>query len=183
MNSRGKKSKYRKLPLISVFYLFYLLSGCPMANIGPLSRGQSHLPNVSHCVFYQFFTQRSPGACQWVYLGDPHDPTIYWLNPLTDTDTDTDTDTHTHTPTHQILKAPMFTCGKPCHLLTLFRKPSLPKPFQIFDFRLGRGFLTPLFHEDPHIAFHSLFRFFPFHPVFLLYCFFDWMCDCTKCNE
>ena len=34
------------------FYFFYLLLGCPMANSGPLSRGQPHSPNVNHCVLH-----------------------------------------------------------------------------------------------------------------------------------
>ena len=29
---------------------FNLLFGCPMANFGPLSRGQPHAPDVNHCI-------------------------------------------------------------------------------------------------------------------------------------
>ena len=40
---------------------FYLLFGCPTANFGLLSREQSLLPNVNHCVLV-FLTCRSPVA-------------------------------------------------------------------------------------------------------------------------
>ena len=38
-----------------------LLFGCPMANFGPLLRGQPHSPDVNHCVF-TYLTKMSSGA-------------------------------------------------------------------------------------------------------------------------
>ena len=36
----------------STVYLFKLLFGCPTANFGSLLRGQSHSPDVDHCVLH-----------------------------------------------------------------------------------------------------------------------------------
>ena len=41
-------------PEIAIGTLFYLLFGYPKANCGPLTRGQSHHPDVNHCVISCF---------------------------------------------------------------------------------------------------------------------------------
>ena len=34
------------------FQFFYLLLGCPTTNSGSMARGQSHFPNVTHCLLF-----------------------------------------------------------------------------------------------------------------------------------
>ena len=41
----------------AIFFFFYVLSGCPMANFWLLLSKQSYSPNVNHCIGYQFLAQ------------------------------------------------------------------------------------------------------------------------------
>lgn len=47
------------------FSFFYLLSGCPMANFGTLSRGKPYSINVSHCI-YQLSSHTA--ACSFLQI-------------------------------------------------------------------------------------------------------------------
>ena len=68
--------------------------------------------------------------------------------------------------------------------VTQWEKPSGTSNLYI----VSRGFLTPLFHEDPS-PLYCLRHFFKFcsspppqtHTHFLLLCFFGWMCDHATC--
>ena len=70
-------------------------------------------------------------------------------------------------------------------LLIMRDHPSLNKNI----ITIGRGFLNPLFHEDPPILtippfLHIFSNPLPpiLLPLFLLPCFFGWMCDCFTSN-
>ena len=50
-------SKCQCLVQFQKLVFLYLLSGLPMANFGSLLRGQSHSPDVNHCIFINFWPE------------------------------------------------------------------------------------------------------------------------------
>ena len=55
------------LLFIPAIYFFYLLFGCPMANLWLLSSKQSHSPNVNHCIWaFSFWPKCGLGGVGWV---------------------------------------------------------------------------------------------------------------------
>ena len=46
--------------------IFFLLLGYPMANFGPLSRGQPHYPNVNHYIFNPYFDPKVRSFVTWL---------------------------------------------------------------------------------------------------------------------
>ena len=72
---RSRFLKRRAILKISITVFFYfiflsLLFGCPTANFEPLSRRQSHSPDVTHLRF-TYSTQRSPGTSYWGWVPKP----------------------------------------------------------------------------------------------------------------
>ena len=81
-SSSEQKITYTCRPIQWLF--FHLVIGHPATNFGSLSIGQPHSPNVNHCVFIYFLTQRSLGTShQRVFIN------VRWIaNRPTDTQTD-----------------------------------------------------------------------------------------------
>ena len=58
LSDSNKKFLKFYIKIIARFGIFFLLLGYPMANLGPLSRGQPQYPNVNHCIFNPCFDMK-----------------------------------------------------------------------------------------------------------------------------
>ena len=83
-SSSEQKITYTCRPIQWLF--FHLVIGHPATNFGSLSIGQPHSPNVNHCVFIYFLTQRS--------LGTSHQRVFKNVRWIANRPTDTQTDWH-----------------------------------------------------------------------------------------